>query len=161
MVTAVPKPNLGAWVDSEREALEEHYETTPNLVGIGAESGELRLRIHHDSENAVDARECVEGLQVDSVTVSRTEMPNAPEGVPNVMYNAVITGFAEMGEDARLEPFHTNKTYYHAYPALAWIEENVPDFDLYPVVVFEGDELVEDAALCDDRQYDSVSKFWS
>ena len=129
-----------SWVESERELLDSHYDAVSNVVGLGTNSGELRLRINQSSRSAPNGCMCVAGMKVESVTITRVEVPDPPKESPaSVTYHAVVTGVTKT-PDGNSEPFHTSNACLHQMTAMSWVEEYVPDFDLYPVILYSGDD---------------------
>lgn len=138
--------SLNELVEAERDVVRDKSSDVANRVFLGEYSGELQLQIKPDEMRDFDetGEPGTRGtLQVTDVTIKRTEVKDAETAGPNVTYHALVIGLTTDGS-GRQQGFKNQQTFTHPMPAYSWVEETVPNFDLFPVEVVSGAEEVQD-----------------
>lgn len=108
--------NQDAAVGIERAQLRRLAEANPGVVHLGWLTGQLAL--YFDPPESGVSR-----LEVTAVVAS-----SADDAPPERTYHAVVRRVGRRGGDRR------RRVFEHPAPALEWLYETVPDFDLLPTV---------------------------
>ena len=124
MVTGTPGTSIdmsGASFDAavgmERDRLDDLARSNPGVVHLGCMTGQVAL--YFDPPEA--------GVSRASVTAVVTPGADGDRS-PERHYHAVVRRVGRVGGDGRRRVFH------HPAPALEWLHETVPDFDLLETV---------------------------
>lgn len=105
-----------AAVGMERDRLHRLARSNPGVVHLGALTGQLALYFDPPESG------------VSRVTVTAVVASSADDASPERIYHAVVRRVGRRGGDRR------RRVFRHPTPALDWLYETVPDFDLLPTV---------------------------
>ena len=115
-------PPFDAIVGRERARLTRFAQANPGIAYLGYETGQLSLQFD-------PAYQGVDGAEVLVTTLPPIPKERAP------YYHAVVHRTDEAGV-----PAPCREVFRHPFPALDWIHEMVPDFDLVKTVCVGGPE---------------------
>lgn len=109
-----------AAVGMERARLHRLARSSPGIVHLGCLSGQLALYFDPPRE------------RISRVAVTAVVAPT-PDGDAERFYHAVVRRIGRTGGDGR-----RRRIFRHPTPAVDWLFENVPDFDLLETVRVNG-----------------------
>lgn len=113
-------PPFDVMVGKERARLTRFAKSNPGIAYLGYETGQLSLHLD-------PAYQGVRGAEVLVTTLPPIPKERAP------YYHAVVHRTDEAGVSVP-----TREVFRHPFPALDWIHETVPDFDLVEMVCVGG-----------------------
>ena len=109
--------SLDAAVGMERDRLDDLARSNPGVVHVGCLTGQVAL--YFDPPTAGVSRAAVTAVLTPGA---------AGDGATERFYHAVVRRVGRVGGDAR------RRVFGHPAPALEWLYETVPDFDLLKTV---------------------------